>query len=200
MNKKTIRAVAIVFLAGIACSGISFAQENANRVLSDWPAKPKEIAQTMIAKYGEPKEVTSTHLVWFNTGPWKRTVLHREEVPHEFPMRHTDMLEQFIDYRVPPSKFAELAEYDGSVVAQRTVGEISARCDKEEMNFLAINLAHEIATGKKSVKEAREFYAKTAMAFKKGEKSSYTQGLQFTLSTGGTGDPDKPMKMPQGTR
>jgi len=30
---------------------------------------------------------------------------------------------------------------------------IAARCDKEEPNFLAINLAHEIITGKRSVDE-----------------------------------------------
>jgi len=42
---------------------------------------------------------------------------------------------------------------------------------------------------------AREFYAKTAMAFKEGKKDPYTEGLQFTVGQGGTGDPDKPMPM-----
>lgn len=188
------RKMAIGCLAGVLCSGISVAQEGARNVIANWPAKPKEVAETIIAKYGEPKEITPTHLVWYNTGPWKRTVVHREEIPHEFPMHHTDIVEQFIDYRVPPSKFSELAEYDGSVVARRTEGELSARCDKEEMNLLAINLANDIATGKKSVKEAREFYAKTAMAFKKGQKSPYTEKLQFMHPTSGTADPDKPMQ------
>jgi hypothetical protein len=52
---------------------------------------------------------------------------------------------------VPPDKFDELAEYDGSVIVERTKGEIAARCDLEGANFLALNLAHEIVTGKRSV-------------------------------------------------
>ncbi|MEX2153654.1 MAG: hypothetical protein WD825_09970 [Gemmatimonadaceae bacterium] len=58
-------------------------------------------------------------------------------MPHSFPKPHTDLLEQFIDYRVPVDKYDELAAYDGSVIVERTKGEISARCDKEAMNFLA---------------------------------------------------------------
>jgi hypothetical protein len=192
---KATRTVAIGLLAGFACSGISFAQDTATKIIAAWPAKPREVAQTIILKYGEPNEITPTHLVWFNTGPWKRTVVYREEVPHNFPVPHTDIMEQFIDYTVPPSRFSDLAAYDGSVAAQRTVGELSARCDQEEMNFLAVNLANDIVTGKRSAKEAREFYAKTARAFKKGEKSPYTQQIQFALPTGGTGDPDIPMEI-----
>jgi hypothetical protein len=58
-----------------------------------------------------------------------------------------------------------LARYDGSVIVERTKGEISARCDKEEMNFLAINLGNDVVTGKKDVDAARKFYADTAMAY-----------------------------------
>ncbi len=51
-------------------------------------------------------------------------------VPHDFPMPHPDLLEQFVDYQVPPDKFDELAQYDGSVIVERTKGEISARCTR----------------------------------------------------------------------
>lgn len=66
--------------------------------------------------------------------------------------------------RVPPDKFDDLALYDGSVIVERTKGEISARCDQEPMNFLALNLAHDIITGKRSVGDARKTYAEKAMA------------------------------------
>jgi hypothetical protein len=108
-------------------------------------------------------------------------------------MQHTDLLEQFIDYRVPTDTFDELAEYDGSVIVERTKGVMSARCDKEETNFLALNLANDIATGKRSVDDARQFYADTAMAFTQGRKDPYTQRLQFTVPKGGTADADKPV-------
>jgi hypothetical protein len=152
---------------------------NADAIVNGWPATPKKVAMEMIGKYGQPNEATPSMLVWHRNGPWKRTVLTREETPHEFPMAHTDLLEQVVDYQVPPAAFDELAQYDGSVIIERTKGEMSARCDKEEMNMLALNLANDIVQGKRSVADARAFYATTAMAFKKGEKPPYTQRLQF---------------------
>ncbi len=44
------------------------------------------------------------------------------------------------------------------------------------MNLLAINLANDIVTGKRSVEEARAFYAETAMAFMKGQLDPYVEG------------------------
>jgi hypothetical protein len=63
------------------------------------------------------------------------------------------------------------------------------------MNYLALNLANDIVTGKRSVEDARAFYAKTAKAFKSGEKHPYTQRLQFKVERTGTADPDKPVGM-----
>jgi hypothetical protein len=102
-----------------------------------------------------------------------------------------DILEQAIDYRVPPEKYGALAAYNGSVTARRTRGELAAMCDKEAMNFLALNLAHDIITGKLSVEEARQAYTTTALAFTKGEQRPYTQALQFQVPPKGTGDPDQ---------
>jgi hypothetical protein len=168
------------------------APDDVTELVRGWPATPRDVANQMIARYGNPHEATTTMLVWHNNGPWKRTVLYRDEVPHDFPKSHTDVLEQFIDYRVPVDKFDEIAAYDGSVITERTKGEVSARCDKEEMNYLALNLANDVATGKRTVEDARRFYAQTAMAFMNGERPPYTQGLQFTVQRGGTADRDRP--------
>jgi len=168
---------------------------SADEAMAGWTGKPRETAMKMIQKYGQPNEVTMSMLVWNNNGAWKRTIVYRDEIPHSFPMAHTDFLEQFIDYRVPLKSYSALAEYDGSVIVERTKGEMSARCDMEEMNLLALNLANDIATGKRSVKAARKFYAETAMAFKKGQMSPYVQTLQFQVQKGGTADPDQPAMM-----
>ncbi len=165
--------------------------QKAKQVIANWPANPKKVAQEVMKKYGEPNESTPTMLVWHNNGPWKRTIIHVKEAPHKFPKTHTDMLQQFIDYRVPPAKFDEVAMYDGSVVAERTVGELSARCDKEEMNFLALNLANDVAMGKKTVQQARDYYTKAVMNFMKGKMDPYVQKFQFKVTKGGTGDPDE---------
>ena len=194
-------------LAGVAVAGrlASAAAQDASptamdmqtvdQILADWPDVSSEVAQTVMEKYGPPQEATASFLVWHNNGPWKRTILNRDAVPHDFPMPHPDLLEQFIDYQVPPDKFDELAQYDGSVIVERTKGEISARCDKEEMNLLAINLANDIVEGKRNVEEARQFYAKTAMAFKEGQSDPYVEGFVFEAPDGETADPDMPAQM-----
>src|SRR5690606_2862926 len=117
-------------------------------------------------------------------------VLSKTETPHDFPAPHSDFLEQFIDYQVPVEMFTPLAEYDGSVIAERTKGELSARCGGTSMNFVAINLAHDIITGERTVEEAREEYTRLYQAYQNGEKPAYTQGFQFELPRGNTGDPD----------
>lgn len=158
---------------------------------SDWPDNSRKAIDDMKKKYGEPHEMTPTMIVWHNNGPWKRTIIYKEEIAHSFPMPHKDVMEQFINYKVPADKFDELAMYDGSVVCYRTNGEMSARCDKEEMNLLALNLANDIATGKKDVKAARDFYATTVVAFMKGNKAPYTQNFQFEVPKTGTKDGDE---------
>jgi hypothetical protein len=160
--------------------------------LAKWPDVSRKAGEATIERYGRPTGATPGMLVWKDAGPWKAIILSRDPIDHQFPMPHQDVLEQVINYRVPPDKFDELAKYDGSVIVERTKGTMSARCDKEEMNYLALNLANDIVTGKRSVEDARAFYAKTAKAFKNGEKHPYTQRLQFKVERGGTADPDKP--------
>jgi hypothetical protein len=190
-DAKIITGLALLFVlvCGLAAAAESMSAES---TIASWPDMPKQAAMKLIAKYGQPDGVTPTQLIWRGKGPWKETVLYREEIPHQFPASHTDFLEQSIDYKVPPDKFDELAQYDGSVIVERTKGTLAARCDKEELNMLALNLANDIITGKRSVEDARDFYAKTAMAFKNGEKPPYTQKLQFNVASGRAGDPDRP--------
>ena len=102
-------------------------REIVNEVTSGWMAEPRKVADEMIAKYGVPDEITRSHMVWHNNGLWKKTVLANEEIAHDFPMPHKDMLLQVIDYRVPVNMFDELAAFDGSVIADRTKGAVQGR-------------------------------------------------------------------------
>ena len=160
--------IVIVIACHSAYKATDFSVRDVNSITENWPADTKGAANLLIGKFGVPDEVTSSTLVWKDRGVWKKTVLMRDGIPHDFPMAHTDYLMQTINYKVPIEKYDELARYDGSVIVERTRGTLSARCDKEEMNFLALNLAHDIITGKKTVDEARDYYAKTAMKFKEG--------------------------------
>lgn len=76
-------------------------------ILKVWPNIAKTAALTMIQKYGPPDEACSGRLVWHNNGPWRRTVVYAEEVKHNFPTPHHDVLEQYIPYRLPVGKFDE---------------------------------------------------------------------------------------------
>lgn len=160
------------------------------QVIKDWSKNPKESAERLLDYYGEPDEYSDSQLIWYDTDDgWKRTVLRNEEIPHEFPAPHTDYLEQFIDYQVPVEMYSKLAQFDGSIIAERTKGEMSARCGGTSMNFVAINLAHDIITETLSVEDAREEYARLYKAFQEGEKPPYTQEFQFSIPRN-TGDPD----------
>jgi len=200
-NLTMVAGVGLAIAGAAACapravetvSAGAMANTSVEALTRDWPAKAREAAMAMTQKYGPPAEQTPTRLIWHRTGPWKRTIVYREEIPHSFPKAHTDLLEQFIDYRAPVDLFDELAAYDGSVIVERTKGELSARCDKEEMNFLALNLANDIVTGRRTVQQAREEYARQAMAFMNQQPAPYTEGLKFTVPSGGTRDPDAPM-------
>lgn len=164
---------------------------DAQEVISDWPDKQRKTAQDMMEKYGTPEGVTERRLIWYGADPWKRIELFRDTVPHNFPKEHPDFLEQFIDFQVPTDKADELLKYDGSVMFERTKGELSARCDREPANFLALNLAHDIINDEKSVEEARQTYADTMKRMMQGESPELTQGFQFELPEGDQRDPDE---------
>lgn len=172
-----------------AASGQSPGKASVETIIGDWPKVSRKAADAMIKKYGEPDEATRSMLIWHDSGPWKRTIVYNEEIDHNFPMPHKDVLEQFIAYNVPSDKFDDLAEYDGSVIAERTKGELSARCDKEGANFLAINLANDIVNGDKNVQEARQAYADAIKASMDGNPPDTMKGFTFEVNRDYAGDP-----------
>ncbi|MCM3088400.1 hypothetical protein M3557_10765 [Bhargavaea ginsengi] len=54
-------------------------------IISVWPATPKAPAETVVKFYGQPNEATVNRLTWYYNGPWKRAVVFKEEIPHDFP-------------------------------------------------------------------------------------------------------------------
>lgn len=159
-------------------------------IIKAWPEESKEAAQLVIDAYGEPHEATGSLLTWHDVGPWKRVVASRVFFEHAFPAPHFDSVESFIGYRVPPEKFSELAAFDGSVIVERTAGEVSARCHDEQANFLALNLMHDIVTGAKGVDDARAYYAKEFLDARRKQPTPYMEKLHFQPGTG-TADPDQ---------
>ena len=90
---------------------------------------------------------------------------------------------------MPVELFDKVAQFDGSVYPDRTSGEASAKCDKEETNFLALNMLNDIVTGERTVEEAKRFFAETAIKFHQGISSPYLEKFLFPKQTH-TADPD----------
>lgn len=164
-------------------------EQQIQQLIADWIPAAKQAAQSMLQKYGTPQEATQQRLVWHNNGPWKRTMVINEAIQHNFPVPHHDVLEQAINLEVATDHYDDLARFDGSVIAERTRGELIARCNKEPANFLALNLAHDIIQGKKTAEEARQAYTQAIKSLQQGQKPQYTQALQFETPTSGTGSP-----------
>ena len=159
-------------------------------IIKDWPQEAQAAAEEMLRKHGVPQEATATQLRWQDNRPWARTVVHKAAVEHDFPAKHMDVLEQVVPYRVPLNFFEALATFNGSVVADRTRGELSARCDREQTNILALNLAHDIVRGHKTVAQAREAMGAGLREIGAGRVPDDARELRLGPPQGDLRDPD----------
>lgn len=171
-------------------STASISEDSVKGIIEGWPVTAKMAAENTMNFYGPPNEATPSQLTWFNNGPWKRTTAFRDEVPHDFPEPHTDVLEQFIDYHVPADKAGLVAQLEGSLVIDRTKGEVSVHCDNEGANTLSINMMHDIVTGNRTPQEAREFIKKEIVEYMMSRPAPYAERFQFELPQGEQWDPD----------
>jgi hypothetical protein len=162
-----------------------------------WPKAPRNIVEQMLRQYGPPNEGTRYRLIWYYNGPWKRTEVTRDEIAHNFPAPHSDYITNWIDYPVPVDLATELTRYDGSCLIDRTAGEAGARCDSEAANFITLNFMHEIATGRKSVEEARGGRPDRQPFARHKPPAPYAEKLLFDPPGGATVDPDEAVLRPQ---
>ncbi len=193
--KKTLLKVSLILITGL---GTINAQDNMHNDkkemmmpdVGSWPEASKMAVKEITDKYGKPDGITSNELIWLNKGVWKKICINKMETKHSFPIEHTDMMQTTIMYKVQEDKMDELGKFDGSVTFDRTQGTMSARCDKEGNNFLALNLANDVLTGKKTVDEARQAYGDIVKEKMNGGNPEYMQKLMFA-SQDNTADPDK---------
>lgn len=135
-----------------------------------WPESPRLLGRLLIERFGPPNIVNQEVLIWTGQYPWKRIIVRQTQ---------TDPLEHVVDYDVAAEKVELVSELDHSIQVDSWKGEISARSDREQLNFLALNLAEEIAAGRRTPEQARNFYVKTANLAAAGKSSPYMDGLMF---------------------
>lgn len=148
-------------------------------ILNHWPRRSQRLAQKLIHSYGLPHEATPTVLIWYYNSPWKRTILHRDGARHNIPRPHVDLLEQTIDAKVTPEAWGELATFDGSIIVDRTRGEMTAYCENEDANTFILNLAHDIVLGRKTAREARSILFESDDLLHHLWPNPYRDELQF---------------------
>lgn len=155
------------------------AHDWAARNLATWPVERQVLAAHLVTRYGEPQEMTATSLTWHENGPWKRTVLYKDGDLHNFPLPHRDVLWQTINYKVPLNKVVALLTYDGSILIDRTRGELTVHCDSEEANTLIFNIANTIVTGENTVEQAEAYHGQVVEGMRIHEPEEYPQKLLF---------------------
>ncbi|HRN28507.1 MAG TPA: hypothetical protein PK781_05160 [Terrimesophilobacter sp.] len=152
----------------------------ARDIISDWPEESREAAQLVIDAFGEPHESAPSRLTWFDIDNSKRVVAKREFSHHDFPAPHTDSVTSTIAYRVPPELASDIVAFDGSVTIARTDGEVSATCHDVEANHLALNLVDDIVRGVYTAQEARDYYGKEFLDYRRGKATPYMRKLRMT--------------------
>lgn len=176
-KKKDVYFVAVVLAATLAGGGY-FAYRNrtppAHRVeahIKTWYEAPRQMARLMTERYGPPSALGTDDATWHERGPWKRIVVHGDSPD--------SCLEQVVAYWVSPEAGASLREFGHGVQFDYAAEEMSTRSNDESLNFLALNLANQIASGSQGAEEARQLYTRTATLALSGKSSPYMQKLLF---------------------
>lgn len=149
-------------------------------IVANWPDQQRRGVSMLVDRYGPPDEVTPSAAVWHSRGPFDCIKVFREEVQHQWPVAHSDFIENTVAYKVPVDKVGDLAKFDGSLIVDRTKGRLAARCDSEPHNVLALNLANDICTGSKNVNDARDYLARALKDEQSGTIDDYMKSLRFT--------------------
>ena len=79
---------------------------------------------------------------------------------------------------------SDLKRFDARLEVSAIRGQLSARSESETTNFLVVNLADEIITNARGVKDARDFYSKTVRLSKAGKWSPYLDRFLFPIRDG----------------
>jgi hypothetical protein len=183
--KNMLPVVAVLALAGCVATPLSDAPINventrkAEAAVGTWTPSSALQARVLLEEYGYPDEVRDDRLAWLGRGPWDRIDVWNA------PVGATDIpvVQQTIGYPLTDESIARLREFDARLICDPATGRLSARSDSEDKNFLLLNLADDIANGRKSVLEARDSYKDILDKSYSGKSSPYLKGLLFRFGS-----------------
>lgn len=174
-----LSAVSTLIFVG-ACA--SLPRNIAQGVMNRWASPSADVGRRLLDEYGTPDDVTPNQLTWNRRGPWKRTVVWNRKPIYRSP---TDMavMKQTIDYPLSRAEAGGLLVFSDSLEIDLLHGELSSRADREEINFLALNLADEIVRGEKNIAEAQIEFVRQLQLAASGKITPYMTGLLFPTHT-----------------
>lgn len=176
-NQRTVYLIAAalaVVVAGSAYLGYRHRVQAPKRLEAathTWFESPRMMAKVLMERHGPPSVITPQAVTWYERQPWKRITVHGDS-PDKY-------LEHTVGYQARPAAVAALREFGEGVRVDLVAEEMSARSNAEALNTLALNLAHDIASGKRGPREARVFYSKTLKLAAAGKTSPYMEYLRF---------------------
>jgi hypothetical protein len=152
----------------------------ARATAANWYTYSELVALKLMDEYGPPDQVQSDRLVWHNAGPWAKIAVWDEEDFDYSGVLGPDNLEETLSFSVPPERLKDLEAFSDKLAISADGQELSVRGNSEELNYLTLNLAHEIAQGTKDPAEARLLYGRICQLSQAGKSSPYMQGLRFS--------------------
>lgn len=147
------------------------AAEKAESVIASWPDLSRRTAEMMIEEHGKPNKIENDRMVWHGLYRGRKTVVYRSNPE--------GVIEQTVNYRVPDKKVGELELLDKRLKIDRGASELTAVSDSLRTDFLLLNLAHEVASGFRSLEAAQAFRDREQKLAMAGKESRYREGLLF---------------------
>lgn len=158
-------------------------RELAEATASHWSQVSELAARRMMEEYGVPDEVHADHLVWINNGPWRRTIVSNVPAPYAPDGgAEAGVIEQAVSERLSTKQAVDVAAFDDLVAYNPRASEVSSRADREEHNYLRLNLADDVAHERLSPEAARGSYASIVAFEAAGKTSPYLLGLRFSVA------------------
>ncbi|MEH3117301.1 MAG: hypothetical protein PGN25_06755 [Methylorubrum populi] len=126
-------------------------------------------------------------------------MVHKIGAEHDFPAKHSDVLEQRLPYKVPLNFYDAVATFNGSVIPDRTRGTLTAYGASEAENVLSLNLAQAVVRGELTPEQAREKLVAAAQELMAGRTPDLAANLTLDQQQeGDVSDPDTAMMLPPG--
>jgi len=145
------------------------------QTISGWPGISQRVAEFIMNKYGVPDQLFADKLIWNDNGPWQQTIVYRNGQSRD----DEDVISQTINYDIPRRTAAQLAKMDIGLAVDRRHAELSATSDSEETNFLAINMAIYVVSGKYTPAQALNLYTRTIALAEEGKSSASREKFLF---------------------